>query len=417
LSIPASPTRAALLLTLAASACIPSIVVGDSPQDESGDEGTTALSTSTTADAPTTSGAPVPGECGDGVVNLGEACDDGNDEPNDGCDLACHASGRVEWTVEPTGFSASDLAIDPAGRILLSGWDDSGPLLLALGPDGTELWRKPAPAAGELAVHATGQIFIGSTTGPVHALTANHKPLWDFAPDPPEGIFEVVIGLDVSSDAVYVGTLGSDSRLVVRRHDITTGAVVWETPSPAFATLAEDLAVVGDRVVVVGQTQDENHDARPMLAVLDTAGALLTLEPEDPVVRPWVAAAAVGDGDLVIVGLGPEPGGIVRRLGPDGGEKWTTFPETSGNSIERVVTGPGERIAAFGRNQPASSASLVHLYDGAGAPLWSSTFANPLDSEQDVAVAGAFGPDYLVVAGRISTDASSQTWIRRFALD
>ena len=38
------------------------------------------------ADSSSTMMGPV---CGNGVVESGEACDEGNDEPDDGCELAC----------------------------------------------------------------------------------------------------------------------------------------------------------------------------------------------------------------------------------------------------------------------------------------------------------------------------------------
>ena len=33
--------------------------------------------------------------CGNGVLNLNEACDDANQDPNDGCDLDCKISGLL----------------------------------------------------------------------------------------------------------------------------------------------------------------------------------------------------------------------------------------------------------------------------------------------------------------------------------
>lgn len=417
-----SPALAVLFL----AACIPSIVVGDNPQDEP--DTTTGLTTTTTGDLPTTTDqVPVPAGCGDGLVDPGEACDDANDEPNDGCDRACQPSGRVEWTVVPShGFVAEDLALDPAGRILLSGPGADEPVLLALAVDGTELWRKPMSGTGRLAVDPSGRIFLGTQSGTVHAVGPTTADLWDFTAEVPEGVHQVVIGIDATEDAVYTGTLEAETsvRLTVRRHDPATGAVVWETRTPAdISAIAEDLAVAGDRVIAVGRTFDPEDDPNePMLVVFDTAGALLSIELDDTIVRPWASVAAMDDGGMVIAGSSVGDDFILRRLGPDRLEQWTHAPAgTSGSRPQRVAVGPGERIAVVGFDAPDNFASVVRLHDGTGAIRWTSTFASPLDSEKDLAVAAAFGLDHIIVAGRTETVIDGvptyHGWVRRFALD
>lgn len=64
--------------------------------------------------------------CGDGVVDDGEICDDGNDEPGDGCDADCTpTSGVLQWsqTFDGTGEDdiARDIAIQQGGDIVVVG--------------------------------------------------------------------------------------------------------------------------------------------------------------------------------------------------------------------------------------------------------------------------------------------------------
>ncbi|PCC74846.1 Myxococcus cysteine-rich repeat-containing protein [Nannocystis exedens] len=405
-------------------ACIPSIVVGDAPQDGSTTPAPDLTTSGATGgDAPTTTtGEPVPGVCGDGVINLDEVCDDGNDEPNDGCDEACTRTGRVVWTFEPAGsFAIADIAFAPNGLLLIVGFDDE-PRLLALSPDGEELWRKPVPGAGELAVDPAGRIFIGSGEF-IHAFSPDLKVLWSV--DPEEEIeIGLVVGLDVRGDGVYAGSLESaDQRLVVRRHDIATGAVVWETRTPQGSTiLAEDMAVVGDRAFVVGRLKHADLVERSMLAIFDReSGALLSLELDDPVLRSWVSAAAIGDGDLVIAGAGLDADVALRRFDPALEERWTILTvDDLATTPAHMAVGPNEHIAVVGRFWPEERPAHVHLYDGAGAPLWLSKFEHAQD-ERGNAVAAAFGADFLAVAGNVHSGPDHaplmRAWIRRFAID
>ena len=60
--------------------------------------------------------------CGDGIVDPGEACDDGNDAQADGCNIDCTVSGSVLWTVQlPESLGVSKIHFDAKGHILLGG--------------------------------------------------------------------------------------------------------------------------------------------------------------------------------------------------------------------------------------------------------------------------------------------------------
>ncbi len=122
-----------------------------SPDDAKGDESSEATTAGSSEGGPTTSepgddstseggdtsGAPAMPGCGDGIVDAGEACDDGNDDPNDGCLPDCTAIPLIdppplEWTYfeiegtqcldgSPAGFGVSWQPDSPNVMIYLEG--------------------------------------------------------------------------------------------------------------------------------------------------------------------------------------------------------------------------------------------------------------------------------------------------------
>ncbi|MEM6996967.1 MAG: hypothetical protein AAF721_41070, partial [Myxococcota bacterium] len=77
---------------------VPDPDVGSDP--EGGDGGTTTMPNGETTDpVGDGSGAPV-GECGNGIVEGDEACDDDNDIVGDGCRPDCTRSGEPVWINE-----------------------------------------------------------------------------------------------------------------------------------------------------------------------------------------------------------------------------------------------------------------------------------------------------------------------------
>ncbi|WAS96613.1 outer membrane protein assembly factor BamB family protein [Nannocystis punicea] len=414
---PRFTTLAALGFALAG--CFPSIVVGETPSDTAGAtmDGTTAPTTDTAADNPPTTG---PAVCGDGIIDTSEACDDGNDEPNDGCDNACGRSGRVEWTVEPAGLrGVSDLAIDGLGRTILAGFAGNDSFVVALAADGTELWRTPVEQIDRLDVHQDGRIFLGAHEGAIVCLAATGTELWSFQPTIPEELFDRVAGLAVHGDALYSATVESgDSlpgwRLVVRKHRLDTGAALWETrPADELSISAEALVALDDRVVVVGRTLD----GQSLLLALDHDGVLLSTRLGGGS-RPRTVAAPIGGDDLVLAGFGPDHDLMVQRRGSEFDEIWGVIGDPD-DAIADVATDSHQHIALAGFRLEDVRTSMVRMYDGSGLQLWTSTLTDSVDDVDDVAAAAGIGPDFLVVAGaaKASTGTHARLWIRRFALD
>lgn len=419
--------RITALTALALAACVPSLLVGDKGQDDTADASTGDDPTTTDSDEPSTTGVPNASVCGDGIVGPDEVCDDGNDEPNDGCDAACARTGAVAWTREFSG-RLDDLKVGADGTIVACGMGLSEPFVMAFAPDGTELWSEVPKSSGELAVDALGRVFVSHPAG-VQAFAPGGAALWEWQAPPPDnnGVGETTVGLVATGDALYTGrAVAYDdlARLIVRRHDIDAGGEVWAFVSPDNRKIyPRGIAAVGDQVVVAGRSSDDqNLDWHPMLAVFNGDGTL-SLHLDNPMNRSWFSVAAIGDGELVMSGKGPDDAGVVvQRLGADHEVLWTTVAEGAANGAgDHVAAGPGGRSAIVGYDIKSAS---VRAYDGAGASLWTSKFVIEKDNQHGGAEGVAYGPDFLAVGGTLRTvDEDSglvleeKWWLRRFALD
>ncbi|WP_434425186.1 PQQ-binding-like beta-propeller repeat protein [Nannocystis pusilla] len=385
---------------------------------------TTGAATGDEPPTSSTTGEPVPAVCGDGVVGDGEACDDGNDEPNDGCDADCTRTGAVAWTVEGQGQLKS-LTTAPDGTIYVCtfGVVDEPAHVIAFAPDGTELWTVDAPFYGPLVIGPDEQIVLATDITSVHRFAPDGSVLGSW--EQPDG---GIVDIAVVGDGLFIasGDLEFEGRMVMRRYDLVTGEIEWESRTPAGVSIEPtEVVAVGERILVPGHLF-EDGGRRPMLAAfaVDT-GELLSLALDDPANPAWESVASLGGGDLALVGRTIEPDGqIVRRVTADLAAAWTDLTLDTADMQLRpahVAAGPGGRIAVVGADAQDSWAALVRLFDGEGAVLWTSRFANPAENERDGAVAAEFGAGGLVVGGSIMTQdedggGSDQWWLRRFAL-
>ncbi|WAS94932.1 hypothetical protein [Nannocystis punicea] len=466
------------LAAFALPACIPSIIVGDSPQDEDSTATTTAspdttIGSPTDGDSPTgastddtsptlTTGEPLPGVCGDGVVDADEACDDGDADPDDGCAADCTRVGVPLWTHTFNGPAnlldrTSAVAFDPSGRVIVVGTtylepEVSAGLILVLDPAGAEVWKKVLPAGPDIksglsavTVDDAGTIYAaGYTTGlaasiDIRAFDPAGAELWTFSePGPADNFsFDSNFGdLAVTDDALFscgFERISPDSvGLVARRHQKDGGSVVWRSTTTGGAPQADGkgLAVAGANVVVVGHAfgGEEEGFLRPIAAVFDDAGGLTSVTVEE-VTGFWRAVAAIGaGGDVVLAGSFADAEDddvrqlVVRRLGPDGGEVWTRFDPLDVHAIEAtgVAIGAGEEIVVSGAFlTPEHQQDMVAArLRGDGGLVWAATYDNAEAHENEVTSATAFGPDFVVVAGHEMTLTEDYNgWVRAYAIE
>lgn len=153
-----------------------------------------------TSDASTTTGD-VAAVCGNGIIEEGESCDDGNDLPDDGCHPLCVEPYDVAWRIDPWDGSGGDdrgfaLDVDSAGDAVYVAGITSGESVDRLLQryrlsDGELVWTwAPEDSPGEdrgeqVDVDAEGNIVIGGyyTDGVERAWLAAFAPdqsiLWE----------------------------------------------------------------------------------------------------------------------------------------------------------------------------------------------------------------------------------------------
>ncbi|WAS90630.1 DUF4215 domain-containing protein [Nannocystis punicea] len=412
----------------------------------------------TTEPTATTTG-PAPAVCGDGVVAESEVCDDGNDEPDDGCDKKCKRTGAVLWTYSHNGAageydSVGAVAVDPTGKIVIAGREgvsptDSDMLLIALDPDGTELWKRTYPDKNGLP-NVFSAVVIGDD-GTIYAAGAEETVkdmaspvVRSFDPDGDEGWTFIeppvdMIGASVSGLLFADGKLYStgaedltldDTQLSVRRHDLATGEAEWKTVTQADFSRAAGYGLVKTEggVLVAGVVFDDENWSRPLLVVVDEGGAIVSVDVEEHPGGAWFDAEAVGaDGDIALVGR-RRPEGVtgydfaVRRVGADLAEKWIDihdheFLYGTGNGL---AVGPDEQIFASGFHVAPGQFDDVFaaFYAGDGARLWTHTYNNEDIDLYDEATDAGWGPGFLVLAGQSNVlGEDGNVWVRALKAD
>ncbi|MFV8752128.1 hypothetical protein ACNOYE_16395 [Nannocystaceae bacterium ST9] len=135
--------------------------------DDATDENTSTTAADTTDDATTTTETGG-GVCGNGMLEDGEECDDGNTDEGDGCSATCTiAACGLQWTWSetitastPGGFG---VVVDAMGGVYATGDDEDGNAWLAhWAADGTLAWEQSfGPGYGaDLVLDASGDLFV-----------------------------------------------------------------------------------------------------------------------------------------------------------------------------------------------------------------------------------------------------------------
>lgn len=424
-----------------------------------GAEATTGASPTTGAATGTgqeSSGGPKPAVCGDGVLDDGELCDDGDDDESDGCNAACEPVAAIAWTYTHNGAAdktdaAVGVAVDKTGRIIVVGAEtgkNRDGLIIALSPEGKELWRRTYDGlAGredyflDVVLADDGTIFVAGweevaqddRAAVVRAFDPDGGELWRFAAEPPKPGYADVEGLALADGALY--SVGSERGLesvevVVRRHDLETGAAAWRTATLAGWKTAsgQGITATAERLVVVGYVQD-NNQILPLTVVLDPAGAIVSEAIQEIPWGFWYDVVPIGAaGDLMLVGRTFMPGVldrdvIVRRVDADFSEMWTHIYEHEvledmGNGVavgaDEAVFVAGAVTTVLGQTEETYDI-LAARYTGDGALLWTDVHDHPEAHDDDYGNAAAAGPDFFVLAGYETTpDHGVDLWVRRY---
>lgn len=420
------PLTLTLLGTSLGTSALPLFGCGDDLPDQaltasSGTtSGTTAGSgsaeTATTTDAPTTTNAPTTTgvestgpsfQCGNGIVEDDEECDDENFEEDDGCYSNCTLPFEELWTQTYDGGDvdvANDVLFDAEGNVYVLGQTQVPKQgydlwLRQYTPDGSEGWTWTYDGAlhgndfgAALAWHPSGDLLItGSETTEneddvlvIRLATADQSTVWiqrydgpGLGPDP---IDDTDFGNAITADPegnVYVAATvrvdGQEYDMWLRKYD-ADGVEVW--------THEYDDPVV--------------HGADSPDAVLVNADAEIYLAGNSEV--------AQNNSDA-----------WVRKLDADGVEIWTEV-------VADVIVTDGSLdpagnlvLAGFENDNPANINMWAAKYDPDFGALGSTTIDGPsgqFDEALGVAVGGA-GDVYL--SGDITVvGEQSNIWVGRY---
>lgn len=433
---------AALAFTVGLAACGDD---GAAPQhDATGSESSSATTTptNTQTSADTSTGSTTPGTtgpdegsssdtgyepptpaCGNGFVEVGEDCDDGNDEPLDACPNDCVFACSLEWdlirsgpTLESDIYGVS-IASDDRGNVYAIGYQreidvdpkgvqtigDVTTLVLALDTTGAERWSTVL-AAEDLAVRP-GAVTVDGDGVPHVALTrevdTGGTDVQVVRLDPADGAtvwtHDVVAPLDGGDDEAVAITAGADGAIVV------TGSIAVADGDDDAWTRKLD-PVDGTEVWTA------SYDG-PSMGMFSTDNA---------------GPVAVGvDGTVAVlaqayVDFSTAPATLLV-YGPDGGDPlWTWTPADDGASQELgpvgvAIDADGNVYAAYERITSVVR-FWVAKFDAGGTEQWllgDDHFLGP-DLDWSLSAMG-LGPAGLALVGSYGANDGAEGWVEAWA--
>lgn len=381
---------------------------------------TTSATSSTTGgggttDATETTNTSLPGPlCGNGVVEEGEPCDDGNADGDDGCDVGCLPTGVALWTVTSEPDSAiSGVAFDAAGNVFLAGYRDQeqdsfydDALIRKLAPDGAELLAFTYNGdamyddyANAIAVDPDGSIYVAGAEGlPGYlsrAFVRKYDPagqeLWAYvqaASDPVDGTISThdLIAADGTIAAVLVEEfINKDSELHVVVLD-SAGQKLWSDATPdVLYAFSVAFSPPGDFVVAGGQRGDDSSDFDVLAIKYGLGGQELWRrqyldQPGENGQARGVAVSATGDIILTGEQYSERRGNDIwlARLDPGGGVVWSdTYQREPGSGFDSgsavVWRGDDFYVGGYVFIEGEYDNRWVGRFTGDGAPIWTST--------------------------------------------
>ncbi len=398
---------------------------GDADEGETGSDASTAADdasgptsvdeTTTTAPDPDESESdpdddtmtPLP-ECGDGVVEAPEQCDDGNQDPGDGCDVDCTETVDTRLWEGVVGGAAAvqesgqGIVFDATGNVIAVGY-----LVDAVGnpnvwvrkydPDGAEIWTQVLdPSTGfddrghGVDVDAAGNIWVSGD-----------------------------VGVGAAASDVWLAKLDSG------------GVMLWQTTfdGPEGSNdIGEDVAVDAEgNAYVVGSVRVAANDADIFVAKVDGAGAEVWT---DVVAGPNVLEdRAMGvdvdaDGNAIVTGYVSDDGFKrdvwLRKYDPAGGEVWTTIWDSTLGGVDAgydVAVAPDGSIGVAGSTPIIATNEEVWLgrFDADGVLLWQKDFGGPMIlNDHGLGVAADSTSSFVVVGFKGVGDTDSDIWLRKW---
>jgi len=355
--------------------------------------------------------------CGNGQIDDGEQCDDGNDVEADGCELDCTYSGAVMWSQsydEGKGASEylSHVAVDSTGHIYAAGYPydrDDYKWLQRYSPSGELLWTYELPLDSTftgvrgLAVDSADRaVVVGFRDSDVLRypfainVTPSGAPGWTLMPQDQETAGIRLNGIAAHASKLYAPSIvwgGEDGtvellQVVVLSEDGSVeNTFIHDIKAPdgtVTIDIPDSIAVASDGTIVVAGS----HRPAPLRNIafataFDPDGAVRWEQQHStPYGAAWFNEVAIDSkGDVVVAGLAHD--GLLHA----GAE---SNAELQNNNI------------------------LVLKYDAAGTLQWKFSLDGGI-AENDWADGLTIdSQDHIIVAGVLRVpNYLGETWVRK----
>lgn len=401
----------------------------------------TTMSTEVTLTDPTTDTMAV---CGNGVVEPGEMCDDGNQAGGDGCEGDCTLlAGGVWWQEEIDGGdmdldAGHDVAVDEAGNVYVVATtvtmaSKSDIFIRKYDPIGVSIWTRTYDGganqndlglaiAGDPAgfMVVAGRQTLQGQMGSVSWLSKcdpNGQILWQTTQDAALAIG----GLTMFSNThfIAVGSIkeGMDTNALIRRYDgqpaeVWTATIAGADGGPDSAA---DVAVNGaGDLFVVGREFTDAASFNAWLARYSPGGQEVWRKSVDGPVAgaDWASAVAVSDEGWLVVGgrMDGGPGALgdawLARYDVDGGEVWSQAddgPTGEDDAIRGLAIDAQGMILAVGhRSAGQGTDAWLRKLSGDGVEIWDDVIDGPGHADDEAVAVAVDGEDNMIAVGTLT---------------
>lgn len=349
-----------------------------------------------------------PGECGNGILEDIEECDDGNQIDGDGCNVDCTLNLDTSlWQTTHAGDAmvreaGHGIAVDGAGNVVVGGYEvdvvgDPNMWLAKYDPEGSQLWAMTYDPSGGLDDRIYG------------------------------------VAIDPNDDILVVGdmdTAPSSSDVWVAKLD-PNGGELWSTTfdgpdagDDGGRGVATDSA---GNVVLAGFQRVANNDIDIFVAKLGPGGATqwTALVPGPDILDDRASGVAVDGNDEIVVSGFVSYGGFnrnvwLRKYDAGGNELWTEEWDSTNSGDDAglgLTVAPDGTIAVTGMTPVIADNQDVWLgrWDADGSLLWWKQFGGQAYVDDEGLAVTADADGNLVVAGfRGASPSDTDIWLRKY---
>ena len=427
-----------------ANACV------ELPDSSTGETSDSTTTTSTTDDSGTNAdgSSGIVAECGNGVPEGPEECDDGNEIYADGCNPDCFESGSLIWELTHEGGATAQSLYDDVVLVddepIVTGWvqpevQDRNGVLVRYDGDGGNLWSQTLDAEGDddeldgiatdgATVYATGASvgtdpMSGDPVERVWLVTTaatGGLPVQFFGP-PGEGIDlaptpngVVIAGILAPNDERWAGefTLTGEELFSATAGDMSTGELTEPVVAADGTIYAAGQRVVGDqRSFVVDQVTAMGLTTIASLSgPFDYAGAqALAISPAGDL---WAGGYVNAGADTA------HRNWLVRRYRATGEiiseDEWTQPGSVESDEVEAITIDPAGDVIAGGFTAMTENLQMmVRKYAPDGSVRWTWTYDYGGDKDVVRGVAAASDGTIFVV-GEVTEESGQRVgWLGR----